>query len=221
MCIYVMASNRFVVVIGMCVIIISGIVYVTSLGNNNNKFMVFAQVNSQEKSSAIILNSANGMNSNPLNAAVNSLNFTSAAGNIASLQNNASGRQAWLLSGTWEMLVFKPRFEENKIKPPTVTFDSIFDMVRLNRAAKHGHTISLSDFNLTSVNNFMNSTDHVSRSTFNGTSKITMQGSSQNNVPTSIKIMDEGTISLWIDPSKINNHFGNTPIYGIISKLSG
>ena len=63
-----MASNRFVVVIGMCVIIISGIVYVTSLGNNNNKFMVFAQVNSQEKSSAIILNSANGMNSNPLNA---------------------------------------------------------------------------------------------------------------------------------------------------------
>ena len=133
MCIYVMASNRFVVVIGMCVIIISGIVYVTSLGNNNNnKFMVFAQVNSQEKSSAIILNSANGMNSNPLNAAVNSLNFTSAAGNIASLQNNASGRQAWLLSGTWEMLVFKPRFEENKIKPPTVTFDSIFDMVRLN-----------------------------------------------------------------------------------------
>jgi hypothetical protein len=217
-----MASNRFVVVIGMCVIIISGIVYVTSLGNNNNnKFMVFAQVNSQEKSSAIILNSANGMNSNPLNAAVNSLNFTSAAGNIASLQNNASGRQAWLLSGTWEMLVFKPRFEENKIKPPTVTFDSIFDMVRLNGAAKHGHTISLSDFNLTSVNNFINSTDHVSRSTFNGTSKITMQGSSQNNVPTSIKIMDEGTISLWIDPSKINNHFGNTPIYGIISKLSG
>ncbi|MGA9845537.1 MAG: hypothetical protein WBQ25_24830 [Nitrososphaeraceae archaeon] len=215
--------NRFVVVIGMCAIIISGIVYVTSLGsnNNNNEFMVFAQVNPQEKSSTIILNSANGMNSNPLNAAVNSLNFTSAAGNIASLQNDARGRQAWLLSGPWEMLVFKPRFEENKIKPPAVTFESIFDMVGLNGAAKHEHTISISDFNLTSVNNFMNNTDHVLTSTFNGTSKMTMQGSSQNNVPISLKIMDKGTISLWIDPSKINNHFGNTPIYGIILKQSG
>jgi hypothetical protein len=217
-------SNRFVIVIGVCIIMISGIVYLTSLGsnnNNNNKFMVFAQVNSPEKSSTIIINSANATNSSPLNAAVNSLNFTSAAGNIASLQNDASGKQAWIVSGTWEMLVFKPTFEENKIKPATVTFDSIFDMVRLNGAAKHEHTMSMSDFNLTSVNNFMNNTDHVLTSTFNGTSKITMQGSSQNNVPISIKIMDKGTISLWVDPSKIGNHFGNTPIYGIISKQSG
>ena len=208
------SSNRFVIVIGICVIIISGIAYLTCLGSNNiNKFMAFAQGNSQ----------ANAMNSSssPLNAAVNSLNFTSAAGNIASLQNDASGKQAWVVSGTWEMLVFKPTFEENKIKPATVTFDSIFDMVRLNGAAKHEHTMSMSDFNLTSVNNFMNNTDHVLTSTFNGTSKITMQGSSQNNVPISIKIMDKGTISLWVDPSKIGNHFGNTPIYGIISKQSG
>src|SRR6188472_155983 len=112
------SSNRFVIVIGVCIIIISGIVYLTSLGsnnNNNNKFMVFAQVNLPEKSSTIIINSANGTNSNPLNAAVNSLNFTSAAGNIASLQNDASGKQAWVVSGTWEILVFKPAFEENKI----------------------------------------------------------------------------------------------------------
>jgi hypothetical protein len=217
------SSNRFVIVIGICVIIISGIVYHTSLGSDNtNKFMVFAQVNSQEESSTLIMNSANATNSrSSLNAAVNSLNFTSAAGNIASLQNDASGRQAWLVSGTWQLLVFKPRLEENKIKPPTVTFDSIFDMVRLNGAAKHEHTMSVSDFNLTSVNNFINNTDHVLTSTFNGTSKITMEGISQNNVPTSIKMMDKGTISLWVDPSKINNHFGNTPIYGIISKQSG
>jgi len=63
------SSNRFVIVIGVCIIIISGIVYLTSLGsnnNNNNKFMVFAQVNLPEKSSTIIINSANGTNSNPL-----------------------------------------------------------------------------------------------------------------------------------------------------------
>ena len=205
-------NNRFVIVMTMCAIFISGTIYLTSLDSSDiNRFMAFAQVNSQ----------ANATNTSQLNAAVNSLNFTSAAGNIASLQNNASGRQAWLVSGNWELLIFKPRIEENKTKPATVTFDSIFDMVGLNGAAKHEHTISITDFNLTNVNNFMNNTDHVLTTTFNGTSTVTMEGSSQNNVRTSIKVMDKGTISLWVDPSKINNHFGNTPIYGIISKQSG
>ena len=208
-------SNRFVVAIGICLVIVSAIICVTCLGSNNNtnKFVVFAQGNSQASP-------MNG-NSSPLNAAVNSLNFTSAAGNIASLQNDANGKQSWVVSGTWQLLVFKPRFEENKIIPATVTFDSIFDMVRLNGQAKHEHTMSVSDFNLTNVTNFVNNTDQVLTTTFNGTSKVTMEGSSQNNVPTSIKTIDKGTISLWVDPSKINYHFGNTPIYGVISKQSG
>jgi hypothetical protein len=216
MCIYMMVrtskNNRFIIMMTMCAIFISGTIYLTSLDSSDiNRFIAFAQVSSQP----------NATNTSQLNAAVNSLNFTSAAGNIASLQNNASGRQAWLVSGNWQLLIFKPRIEENKTKPATVTFDSIFDMVGLNGAAKHEHTISISDFNLTNANNFMNNTDHVLTTTFNGTSTVTMTGSSQNNVLTSIKVMDKGTISLWVDPSKINNHFGNTPIYGIISKQSG
>jgi hypothetical protein len=113
------SNNRFAIIIGISVIIISGIVvYLTYLGSNNtNKFMVFAQGNPQ----------ANAMNSSTtLNAAVNSLNFTSAAGNIASLQNDASGKQSWVVSGTWQLLVFKPRLEENKIQPATITFDFPF-----------------------------------------------------------------------------------------------
>jgi hypothetical protein len=205
-------NNRFIIMMTMCAIFISGTIYLTSLNSSDiNRFIAFAQVSSHP----------NATNTSQLNTAVNSLNFTSAAGNIASLQNNASGRQAWLVSGNWHLLIFKPRIEENKTKPATVTFDSIFDMVGLNGAAKHEHTISISDFNLTNVNNFMNNTDHVLTTTFNGTSTVTMTGSSQNNVLTSIKVMDKGTISLWVDPSKINNHFGNTPIYGIISKQSG
>jgi hypothetical protein len=216
MCIYMMVrtskNNRFIIMMTMCAIFISGTIYLTCLdSSNSNRFIAFAQVSSQP----------NATNTSQLNAAVNSLNFTSAAGNIASLQNNASGRQAWLVSGNWQLLIFKPRIEENKTKPATVTFDSIFDMVGLNGAAKHEHTMSISDFNLTNVNNFMNNTDHVLTTIFNGTSTVTMTGSSQNNVLTSIKVMDKGTISLWVDPSKINNHFGNTPIYGIISKQSG
>jgi hypothetical protein len=32
-------------------------------------------------------------------------------------------------------------------------------------------------------------------------------------VPISVKIT-RSIMSLWIDPSKVSNHFGNTPIYG-------
>jgi hypothetical protein len=36
------------------------------------------------------------------------------------------------------------------------------------------------------------------------------------DIPTSVKIMGDKVISIWLDPSKIDNHYGNTPIYGII-----
>jgi hypothetical protein len=39
------------------------------------------------------------------------------------------------------------------------------------------------------------------------------------DVPMSIKTMDNNAISVWIDPPKIQNHFGNTPIFGTIEKL--
>jgi hypothetical protein len=28
-------------------------------------------------------------------------------------------------------------------------------------------------------------------------------------------------ISIWLDPSKVNNHFGNTPIYGTVMDEHG
>jgi hypothetical protein len=39
-----------------------------------------------------------------------------------------------------------------------------------------------------------------------------------NNVPLSIKSMNDNVISIWIDPTKVNNHFGNTPIFGLIQQ---
>jgi len=33
-------------------------------------------------------------------------------------------------------------------------------------------------------------------------------------VPTSIKIMDDSAVNIWLDPSKTKGHFGNTVIYG-------
>jgi hypothetical protein len=32
-------------------------------------------------------------------------------------------------------------------------------------------------------------------------------------------IVNQGTMSLWIDPTKTGNHFGNTPIYCTVSRI--
>jgi hypothetical protein len=48
-----------------------------------------------------------------------------------------------------------------------------------------------------------------------------MVSMSNINVPVSVKIIDRSAFSLWIDPSKIGNHFGSTPIYGIVTTKSG
>ena len=34
------------------------------------------------------------------------------------------------------------------------------------------------------------------------------------NVPTNITILGDSAISIWINPSKVNNHFGDSPVYG-------
>jgi hypothetical protein len=53
---------------------------------------------------------------------------------------------------------------------------------------------------------------------FNGTATITMKNGPVNGVPVSVRAMDANVISIWIDPTKTDNHFGNTPIYGTIAK---
>jgi hypothetical protein len=161
-----------------------------------------------------------------LNTAMNKLNFTSASGIIASLQNDESGKPGWILSGQWQMLVFKPRLEESQSKPATVIFNTIFDMVRPDGAGLHTHRIS-SIFNLTGISTSTNINNHLSSTTINGTTRLVtiglpnMIGISNINVPISVKIIDRSAFSLWIDPSKIGNHFGNTPIYGIVTTKSG
>jgi hypothetical protein len=53
----------------------------------------------------------------------------------------------------------------------------------------------------------------------NGTATVIMKGVPHTGVPISISVLNEGTMRLWIDPTKTNNHFGNTPIYGTVSRI--
>jgi hypothetical protein len=80
-------------------------------------------------------------------------------------------------------------------------------MMKTDGTASHTHTIS--DFKLVG-----NPVVNANTTIFNGTSTITMKDGPVSDVPISIKLMDESAVSIWLDPTKTNKHFGNTVIYG-------
>jgi hypothetical protein len=51
---------------------------------------------------------------------------------------------------------------------------------------------------------------------FNGTSTASMREGPVTDIPTTIRIMGDKVISIWLDPSRIENHYGNTPLYGLV-----
>jgi hypothetical protein len=138
-----------------------------------------------------------------------------AFGTIASLQNDKDGNPTWIVSGLYKGSVAMHNETEHgaaKGSLPNATLNAKFSMVMTNGSAMHDHEIS--DFTLTNISMPDNSTR-----IYNGTMTITMKQGPVSDVPISIKEMDSNAVSIWIDPTKINNHFGNTPIYGVIAKL--
>ena len=155
-----------------------------------------------------------------------------AFGTIASLQNDENGNPTWIVSGLWKgSLSMNNKTQAGgganqttSTSPttanataatgslPNATFNSKFDMVMTNGSAKHDHRIY--HFTLTGISMPNNST-----TVYNGTATITMRQGPVPDVPVSIKTMDNNAVSIWVDPTKVNNHFGNTPIFGTIEKL--
>jgi hypothetical protein len=148
-----------------------------------------------------------------------------AFGTIASLQNDENGNPTWIVSGLWEgSLTNKTQggmgnqstattnASTATANLPNATLHSKFNMVMTNGSAMHDHEVY--DFTLTDISMPDNSTI-----VYNGTATITMRQGPVPDVPISIKAMDDNAVSIWFDPTKINNHFGNTPIFGVIAKL--
>lgn len=148
-----------------------------------------------------------------------------AFGTIASLQNDENGNPTWIVSGLWEgSLTNKTQGGMSNQSTatanastataslPNATLHSKFNMVMTNGSAMHDHKVY--DFTLTDISMPDNSTI-----VYNGTATITMRQGPVTDVPISIKAMDDNAVSIWFDPTKINNHFGNTPIFGVIAKL--
>ena len=138
-----------------------------------------------------------------------------AFGTIASLQNDENGNPIWIVSGFYKgSLSMNNKTQDGAATGslPNATVDSKFNMVMTNGSAMHDHRIY--DFTLTDMSMPNNST-----AIFNGTATITMRQGPVHDVPLSIKAMENNAVSIWVDPTKIKNHFGNTPIFGTIEKL--
>lgn len=149
-----------------------------------------------------------------------------ARGTIASLQNDKDGKPAWVVSGLWRATLINKSSSSAAMSSgasntttisktnnlPTLTFDAVFNMVMLNGSAWHEHRIS--NFSLTSMSTPPHQESHV----YNGTATITMKEGPVNSVPVTITTLNDNVQSIWVDPSKTMNHFGNTPIYGTITQ---
>jgi hypothetical protein len=84
-------------------------------------------------------------------------------------------------------------------------------MVMLNGSAMHRH--QMSNFTLTGM-----AMPDKTTTVYNGTATITMKEGPVNGVPISVRTVNDNVISIWVDPAKTMNHFGNTPIYGTITQ---
>jgi hypothetical protein len=134
-------------------------------------------------------------------------------GNIVSLQNNDSGMPAWIISGRWKIIE-----TPNDNTTGNKLFSANLTMVRTDGTSEHRHR--LSEFTSSGVE-LKNRT-----ATINGFTTLTTLGSDASsgipntpikNLPIIIKIFNLRTITIDIDKSKINHHFGNSPIFGTVT----
>jgi hypothetical protein len=143
-------------------------------------------------------------------------------GTIASIQNDENGNPSWIVSGHWKGNLLNNQSQSNNSSiqgntsssPLGSIFNTSFKMVKLDGTANHTHTIT--NFVLSN----MSMPNNMTR-IFNGTATASLKEGPVADIPTSIRIMGDKVISIWLDPSKVNNHFGNTPIYGTVMDEHG
>jgi hypothetical protein len=142
-------------------------------------------------------------------------------GPIASIQNNESGQPAWVVTGFWRGNLFS--FNETTIATTTAengdgnassaaagaVFNANLRMIMLDGSEAHTHVIT--NFRLSNVS----SNNENGTTTYTGNSTISLPETAFEDVPTTIKISGE-IISIFPDPSSVDEHYGNTPIYGVI-----
>ena len=134
-----------------------------------------------------------------------------AFGPIIGVQDDQQGNATWLLFGTWKSNLFNQTNTQNNNS--SGVFDAAIEMIKPDGTGKHTH--ALSQFVLSDSRDVGNQT-----TVFNGTSTISMREGPVTQVPTSISLMNNSTISIWPNPANVENHFGDDLIYGVVLNAS-
>jgi len=114
----------------------------------------------------------------------------------------SSSNDDWILSGHWMGYL-------NQSSPKDSVFHSMFNMVMMNGSAQHIHKIG----NATAIS----VTKEGNNTVIEGNVSITMKDGPISNIPTIITIANNNSITILPNPSKVNNHFGNASINGLVS----
>jgi hypothetical protein len=141
-------------------------------------------------------------------------------GMISSIQNDEQGQPAWIVAGHWMMEMGSQNSTQNDTATSDATgrisniagFNAMLHMVMLNGSAMHDHEIS--GFTQTGDATFDSGANST---TITGTATITMREGPVPNVPITIEIAQDKVIAITPDPAALENHFGNTPIYGLVA----
>jgi hypothetical protein len=118
-----------------------------------------------------------------------------------STQTDPSGDIEWLNSGNWTL---------KELNSLILTFNATIDMKRLNGSELHSHKVNNLVITMAPIHDKHSEIIH-------GRTLITMQGGFVSDVPTEINLTGNN-MSLYFNPNKIENHFGNQSIYGSILK---
>ncbi|MEW6604089.1 MAG: hypothetical protein AB1351_05305 [Thermoproteota archaeon] len=131
-------------------------------------------------------------------------------GIISSIQNNEDGEPAWVVAGHWMMTNDTSGTNATGGPSTNITdFYAGFYMTMLDGTAQHTHEIS----NFTQLEP---STTEGNETTITGTTTVTLREGPVHDVDTEITISGGNIIAISLDPEQTDNHFGDTPIYGMV-----
>ena len=179
--------------------------------------LAFGQTTENEASVGVSTDAATMANGNTTATTTPAQGNNTLSGTISSIQLDEMAAPAWITSGHWELQSDAPLFRAgngtgatNATAEPTVTdFQATVYMVSVaDGTGLHKHEIS--DFQQTDV---LHDTGNVT--IVNGTMTITMPDGPHENVFGYINLQND-KISVWTNQTHVEDHFGPTPIYGII-----
>jgi hypothetical protein len=151
------------------------------------------------------------MTSSSITSMTNAQQPQSKFGTIASL---GYGRVSYKYPELKVLYIDSGAWEFKNINSSSPAFNATFIMVMFNGTAPHVHTIT--DFKMTG-----SPTKKGITTTYNGTATVSFTPGFifpvpfVTDIPISIKLMGPTAMSVWIDPIKSREHFGDTPMYGV------